>query len=258
MGIVSKRFLEIDIIKGIAVTFMVIFHFFFLSRYMDVYPYIINQGMLYYFAKIAHYIFIFIVGVNLSIINQKYIKSKEVRKVKQFKRGIFLLGGGMIISVLSYIAFGDLYVKFGILHFLGVSIIISQFIIDSNILVGTIGISVILLYFLLQSFPNNFFNTCWKFPMLCFISGIKNIKYSSLDHFSIIPYFSLICLGILLGDSIYSKGIKRKDKLVDEVIDKIDKNILVKTIATLGKYSLQIYFIHILIIYFILFVYKKY
>lgn len=256
-----KRFLEIDVAKGVAVTLMVIFHFFFLSNYMNVYPYIINKGLLYYFSRIAHYTFIFIVGVNLAIINQKYREqyppkiSKQIRFGTQFKRGIFLIGGGMIISILSYIAFGDLYVKFGILHFLGVSIILAQFIIDSDILIGTIGVSVMLLYYGLQLFPNTIFHTCWKFPMLCFISGIKNVKYSSLDHFSIIPYFSIICFGIIIGNKIYRKGRERKLS----VLNNIDKNnsILVKSIAVLGKYSLQIYFVHILIIYFILLVYKK-
>ena len=256
-----KRFLEIDLAKGVAVTFMVIFHFFFLSRYMNIYPYIINRGLLYYFSKFAHYIFILIVGVNLAIVNQKYKEkypksiSKQMRFGKQFKRGIFLFGAGMIISILSYIAFGDLYVKFGILHFLGVSIILSQFIIDNNVLIGTIGISILLLYYVLQKIPNTTFYTCWKFPMLCFISGIKNIKYSSLDHFSIIPYFSIICLGILIGNLIYNKGKERNVSILNKMDN--NKNIIIRSFAVLGKYSLQIYFVHILIIYFILFVYKK-
>jgi len=248
-----KRFLEIDIAKGVAVALMVIFHFFFLSRYMNIYPYLINNGLLYCFSKIAHYIFIFIVGVNLAVINQR---NKEHKFSKQIKRGIFLIGGGMIISVLSYLAFGDLYIKFGILHFLGVAIILSQFIIDSEILVGTIGVSTLLLYYILQQFPNTMANTCWNFPMLCFITGIKNVKYSSLDHFSLIPYFSIICFGILIGNKLYHKGNNRKASILNKV-DKQSNNILVKSIAVLGKYSLQIYFIHILIIYFILFVYKK-
>lgn len=250
-----KRFLEIDLAKGIAVTLMVIFHFFFLSRYMNIYPYIINRGLLYYFAKIAHYIFIFMVGINLAITNQKYRdKTKLQRFNKQFKRGIFLLGGGMIISIVSYIAFGDLYVKFGILHFLGVSIILSQIFIDSDILLGTTAISVLLLYYILQLMPNSMFYTCWNYPMLCFISGIKNVKYSSLDHFSIIPYFSIICFGIIIGNNIYKDGKSRNMKM----LNKIDNNnTFIRSIGVLGKYSLQIYFVHILVIYLILFVYKK-
>ena len=48
------RYPEIDIVKGIAVIFMVIFHFFYLAYFMDVKKYPIDKGILRFLAKAAH------------------------------------------------------------------------------------------------------------------------------------------------------------------------------------------------------------
>ena len=62
------RFPEIDIVKGIAVTFMVIFHFFYLAYFMNVKKFPIDKGVLRFLAKSAHTTFIFMVGVNKLIV----------------------------------------------------------------------------------------------------------------------------------------------------------------------------------------------
>ena len=54
----NKRFLEVDLIKGVAVIFMVIFHFFYLAYFMDVKKYNIDSGVLRFLAKSAHTTFI--------------------------------------------------------------------------------------------------------------------------------------------------------------------------------------------------------
>ena len=48
----TKRFFEIDFLKGIATIFMVIFHFFYLLYFLNVFNTNLRSGILFAMAKI--------------------------------------------------------------------------------------------------------------------------------------------------------------------------------------------------------------
>jgi len=219
-----ERYFEIDTIKGIAVILMVLVHIFYLSTIMDVKKYNINGGLLRILAVISHTLFIFIVGMNLSISYQKYkLEDKDKYIKKQIKRGLFLLGIGMILSLLTYLAFGDKYIRFGILHFIGVSIILSTLIIHNKNLSLYIASIIGVIYTIINNsnFRNILINSCSKTPFICFITGIANIKYTAIDHFPLIPYFGLICMGIFSGYLLYNE---KKRLLFNKEIEQYKQN----------------------------------
>ena len=77
-------------------------------------------------------------------------------------------------------------------------------------------------------------------------------EWGSVDHFSIIPWISLILIGILLGHSLY----KHKPKLLSK---NIKETTIVKSLAFVGKHSFSLYIIHWLVIYvFFCHIYPKY
>ena len=77
-----NRLVEIDFIKGCAVITMVIFHVFYLSKWMDIYPFQTQKGMLFLFARFAQLVFITALGINLVISYQKIkmMKSYFIKK----------------------------------------------------------------------------------------------------------------------------------------------------------------------------------
>ena len=239
------RFLEIDIIKGIAVTTMIVFHYFYLSNYMNLSNYNIDSGILFFLAKFSHIIFIIMVGVNLSI---SYERNKQKDKPNQFYRkqlirAVKLFIAGIIITLISKSVFGDdIYVKFGIFHFIAISIIISMPIIKSKMLI-LMAFAIILTLNLVR---NYFYTTCLNYPFSCFIVGVQNIKYSALDHFSIIKYYGYICIGLLLGKYVYQDN----QRILN--LPQLDKtqNKLIKLIAYLGRNSFNIYFLHFILFYY--------
>jgi uncharacterized membrane protein len=269
----SKRIIEIDVIKGLAVINMVIFHFFYLSHFMGIKDYPIDRGILRFFAKSAHTTFIFMVGVNLAVSYQKYNKAYteeedgEIKRLKenahfgkQVKRAMFLIGAGIIMSILSYLGFGSLWVKFGIFHFIGVAILLAQPILSSRWLALTGAVLVLLLYLIFKRLSNVLYFSCQSTPFLCFISGAANVKYSALDHFSIIPNFAIICLGIFVGHTLYKDGKRNFSQNIgsdDDTIDSLGDNIIGKSIGFIGKHSFLIYFLHFIVFYFVLFAYKR-
>jgi uncharacterized membrane protein len=273
----TKRFFEIDFIKGIATIFMIIFHFFYLMYFMDIEKYDIDNGILKFFSRFAHGVFILMVGVNLSVsykkMKEKYRdlydnKRSEFMNMytgKIFKRSMYILLFGFIMTLLSYLGFGHLFIKFGIFHFIGVSLLLSLLVTpykyNSAIITGVI----VLLYVIINitKVADILRSSCQNLPLVCFITGLFNVKYTSLDYFPLIPFFALITLGIFIGDSLYTTEngtVKRKYLNTSETenFDNVSKNYIVEKISCIGANSFKIYFIHFILFYFILLGYKHY
>lgn len=269
----AKRFYEIDTIKGVATILMVIFHFFYLMYHMKIAEYNIRCGPLYASAKIAHILFIFAVGVNLAISYKKFrrkhredYKNNKYKYYNQFigktlRRVLYLLLAGMTMSFLSYITFGDLYVKFGIFHFIAAAVFLTMPIVGSKWLSLATSAIIGLLYTITNNNKIIGYSAqaCNSAPVFCFVSGIYNTRFSSLDHFSLIPYLGLVSFGIFVGNMIYSRGRRKflsRDKS-KEMDNFYERNTLAKNLALFGKYSFEIYFVHFVVFYLMLLGYKK-
>ena len=254
-----NRLVEIDFIKGCAVITMVIFHVFYLSKFMDIYPFQTQKGMLFLFARFAQLVFITTLGINLVISYQKNQDDEKLFHKKQTKRVLNMILVATFATTLSYFAFPDNWVKFGIIHFALVSIFLLQWVAKDEKLIATILFGVLTIEWikpLLIPFFQTFFH-----PFISFILGIYNFRYNSIDHFALIPNIAIICGGMLLGWTFYNKA-KRKFKSMDDIIKTIENklgknNKFVKFITFLGKYSLWVYVIHYPIVYFLLLAIKK-
>lgn len=237
----KKRNAGIDAIKGVAVVLMVIFHYFYLANEMGVQSYSVGTGILKAMAKIAHMTFIVMVGVNLKRSYNKWKQRGEtaIFYQNQMKRSITLLAGAILISYFSKQAFGESYVKWGILHFLGTQILLTHFFTDSSSST-LLQIAVLIEFLDLFTYYNRnmFFEVCEENPMTCFISGILNLKYNALDHFNLLGFMGKIFLGMYLGNSINWDNID------------IENTGLVKILSWLGSKSLIIYLCHIPLLYF--------
>lgn len=269
----TKRFYEIDTIKGVATVLMVIFHFFYLMYHMNIAEYNIRCGALYASAKIAHVLFIFAVGVNLAISHKKFkrkhredYRNNKYKYYNQFigkslRRVLYLLLAGMTMSFLSYITFGNLYVKFGIFHFIAAAVFLTMPIVGSKFLSFAVTAIIGLLYTITNSGRMRGYSSqaCNSAPIFCFVSGIYNTRFSSLDHFSLIPFLGLVTFGIFVGNMIYSRGRRKflsqdQNKKMDNFFE---ENTLAKNVALFGKYSFEIYFVHFVVFYLMLLGYKK-
>lgn len=248
-----KRFPEIDIIKGIAVIMMVIFHYFYVANLMNKSIYQTDSGVLKLMADYSHNIFIFMVGINLVIgyyKNKKKNKTDEEYIGKQFKRALQLLIFGLIITFVTKIIFPTNYVRFGIFHFLSLAILCSLLFVN-NIEYTLFGMIIFLIlnYAIIVN-RNNFIGVCSENNYLCFILGIFNY-YGSIDHFAFIPHFMTLLSGMAVGHVVYKDGVRNINL---SILDNVYKNSsLVQGVGYLGKQSLNIYLFHWVIIYYMLY-----
>jgi len=253
----KKRFIEIDIIKGFAVILMIFFHIFYLSKYLGLKDYNTQTGLLLLCANISHTLFILMSGVNLSVSYQKSEKEDSDFNCffgKQMKRVLVLMSCGLILSYLSYLVFNNLYVKFGILHFLSTALLISQLFVNNNLLLTIASLFVLIMTVLIENNKESLHNLCQNTTFLCFITGLSNTHYSSLDHFPLIPYIIYIFIGMILGNVFY-KNYKRTFDL--EIFNNLSENKFIRHFAYIGKNSFLIYMLHWPILYFIIQFLKK-
>jgi len=223
----KKRFWEIDLARGLAIIKMVIFNYSFALFYLGIYTF--KQGMM--FPGWAAAVFIFLVGLSLTISfsRVKHKRPKEIYK-KYFSRGLKIFGYGILITVITFLTFPEAFIIFGILHLIGVSIILGQFFLNFKKLNLFLGILIIALGIYLQNFS-------FDFSWLLWLGFIPQYFYT-FDYFPILPWFGFTLLGIFFGNFLYKNG-KRRFKIKD-----LSNLSIVKFLTFLGRKSLIIYLVH--------------
>jgi uncharacterized membrane protein len=136
----------------------------------------------------------------------------------------------MIISIITLIYIPDRFIIFGILHFIGISIILSIPFIHfqkTNIILGFI---LILCGIYLRTMT---FNFNWLIPL-----GFLPHRFSTIDYFPILPWFGIALIGMAIGNIFYPNG-NRLYNFKDR-----SSNRIIKILCFLGRHSLIIYFLH--------------
>lgn len=231
----KKRFWEVDFLRGLAIVMMVTFHFIFDLNYFGIYSSDISSGFLWWFARITASIFIFLVGVSLSLsytrttLLSTYPNEKELF-LKYLKRGLKIFSYGLLITAATYIFIGDGFIVFGILHFIGIAIILEYVFIKRKYLNLFLGLAFIAAGIFLMSFRFDFYGLLW-------LGFIPNNFYT-VDYFPLLPWLGIVSFGIFLGNTLYEK-YARQFKLPD-----LSSNLIVRLSSFLGEHSLLIYLIH--------------
>lgn len=235
------RYECIDILRGVAVIFMIIFHIFYFPNKYGYKEFNYDTTGLNLTARIAQIIFITLVGINIYL-SYKNSKTKEIYYTKQLNRILKLILIAIFITIFSYFIFGDSFVKFGILHFLAIaSLLLMLFVDNQKVIIGIIFL--ILIVKLLIYYDRNMFLFIPK--KLAFITGFYS-SYSAVDHFPIIPWITYVCIGLLIGKYVTDKDYKIN---TPELYRKLKDSGSLKGIQWCGKRSLEIYVIHWILLY---------
>ncbi len=211
------RFWEVDFARGIAIILMVIFNWSFTLRYYNLF---LRGGLAYWyiFPRFIAALFITIVGISLVLSAGR----------NSFKRGAKIFSLGLLITAATYIMYQAQAVLFGILHLIGLSIILSAPFVKFKRLNLLIGAVIILSGFLLEALRLGFTPFFWLVPE----------TFITFDYFPLLPWFGFVLIGIFIGNSLYKNG-KRMFKIKD-----LSKSTLVRPITFLGRNSLIIYLLH--------------
>jgi uncharacterized membrane protein len=226
------RLWELDLIRGLAIVMMIIYHFLYDINYFGVLPLDVQSGFWRFFALATATIFILLVGVSLTLSTSEFrMRSpKGSLFLKLFTRGLKIFVLGEIITLATYVLIGKGYIIFGVLHLIGVSIVLSYPLLRFRVFNLVAGSVAILMGIYLQGLTYSSASLVWL--------GIVPENFYSLDYFPIFPWFGIVMIGIFVGNNLYRNG-KRGFYLPD-----LSGSIAARSISAMGRNSLLIYLIH--------------
>jgi len=242
--VLKQRFWEIDFLRGLAIIMMIIFHFFYDLNYFGVQGINFRFGFWWIFGRMIVTTFILLVGISLTFSYSRAKKRKTGWKLfkKYLLRGLKIFGWGLIITVITWTFLERGFIIFGVLHFIGISIILAY----PFLKLRSWNILLAVIFILIGVYIENLtFNSYWLIW-----TGLRPYYLYTVDYIPIFPWFGAILFGLFLGNLLYPNG-KRRLKIRD-----LSNFSFIKLFCFLGKNSLLIYLIHqpILITFLYLFV----
>jgi uncharacterized membrane protein len=224
---VPSRFPEIDIARGFAVIMMVVFHTAFDLNYLGIISLAVGEGGLRLLALATACLFLFIVGISLSIssAHAREVLSRRNFILKYIRRGVFVFLLGLGITLVTWLLLPGGFVLFGILHLIGLAVMLSPLYTGrywANLLLGAVIIAMGPVVAGLRG------------SSLLLWVGIQPSSFYSVDYTPVFPWLGIVLLGVFFGMTIYPLG-KRPVSF---------PSVSSRPFQFLGRHSLAIYLIH--------------
>jgi uncharacterized membrane protein len=224
------RFWEVDAARGVAIIMMIVYHTTYDLDTLGGYDVQSTTGYWALFADMTAGLFLFLVGVSLAISRARTSLTGWRLFGKYLARGARILAYGVVLTVV-FLALGMGVVAFGILHLIGISIILAYPFLRlrlTNLVLGTL-IFVAGQYILAQGLDSQSF---WLLPFGIVPEGVLMPDYRPL-----LPWFGVVLIGLFFGNVLYGDG-RRLAVLGDKA------PMLARPLLPPGRNSLFIYLIH--------------
>ncbi len=220
----KERLFHIDLLRGLAIAMMVVFHFTFdLDHFGFVEVNMLSDPFWLNFRLVIVSLFLGLVGFSLQL-----SAGKRIRLRPYLKRLGLLVGSAALISLGTWIMYGDKMILFGVLHFIALASVLGLLfrrLYWSNLLLG-VGV-----LFFSSWFSHPWFNApAWHWI------GLTTQLPSTLDYVPLFPWFGVVLIGMFLGRLSEEYGWLRKKGE--------GRNPLTRLLALSGRHSLLIYMVH--------------
>ena len=220
----AGRFQEIDAARGVAILMMVLYHLLYDLDTFGGYPIESTSGFWSFFADTTASLFLFLVGVS-SVVSIG--KSGGGAFGKSLRRGLRVFGYGMVVTVVTW-ALGMGLIVFGILHLIGVCVILAYPFVRHRFLSLVTGLLVIAAgaWLMAQDFS---IQIPWLLPF-----GVVPEGLFMPDYRPLLPWFGVVLLGVFVGSLVYGGGKRTVGRMP----------MLARPLGFLGRWSLGIYLVH--------------
>lgn len=185
-----SRFVELDLLRLVAICLMVTYHAaydlqIFYSWQLDSF-----SGAWWLVARASANLFLLLVGVSFVLSSRAKTPSQIWKRALQ--RGVTVLGIAILISIGTYLYDPSTYIRFGILHCIGISLMLLPLFREldelSAALFGLLVISAGL------HLSNEYTSVSYLLPF-----GLRYPEFHSIDYFPLFPWFGVVMLGTALG-----------------------------------------------------------
>lgn len=221
--IAQQRYVIIDLLRGIAMLCMIIYHFsydLFLFGKIE-----IQLQHDFFWIGLRWFIvglFLLLVGISLQLAHsQQFVFNKFSRRLA------YLLACAVLVSIGSAVMFAERFIYFGILHFILLASLIAVWFRRFYYLNLIIGVSALILGNLIQHplFNPKYFN--WL--------GFVTEQPATEDYVPLFPWLGVVFIGLFIG-----RWLQQKPALLNSV----KPNRWHQPLCFLGQHGLWVYMLH--------------
>ncbi len=227
----SGRLLWVDAARGVALLMMVLYHLVYDLDTFGGYGLESTSGFWGLFADTTAALFVFLVGLSLSLSFRRWGEGRRGLYRKYLGRGARILLYGMLITLVSW-ALGMGLIVFGILHLIGASIILAYPFLRLGYANAVLGLLLLGAGAYVQSMGL----TADGFGALLLPFGVVPEGLFMPDYRPLLPWFGVVLLGLAAGNALRARpegaGVVKDDSQA------------ARPLAFLGRYSLFIYLVH--------------
>lgn len=217
-----KRFLELDILRTLAIIGMVVYHTAYDVQIFYGWDIDVFSGAWRLMQITTASLFLLLVGITSSFSSRH-----------PFRRFLWIGSAALLVSIVTYVIDPETYVRFGVLHLIALSALILPLFKKARSWLCIPGILLIAMGPLMHT-P---INTALLLPL-----GFTYPGFSTVDYFPLIPWFGVILVGYVLGDFFYNELRATSFVLREKIIGTRSSQLSV--LAAPGRHSLMLYLIH--------------
>lgn len=195
----SHRLWEVDVLRGVAILMMVVYHLVWDLWGLAGWPIDMYGPFWVAWQRITASLFIGLVGVSLHLRYQRGLATGRPAKRAVLTRALVLFTWALVISVVTYVYAPAMYIRFGILHFIATAMLLAYPLVAHFWPALVLGMGLLLL----PRFP-------WRHPIpwLDWLGMAETVR-PALDYFPLVPWLGLVLLGIALGHLTFPRGHRR-------------------------------------------------
>ncbi len=222
-----QRLQIIDLIRGLAVIGMIVYHFSWdLLDYSLINVDVVNDPLWRGFAHVIAGTFLGLVGFNLVLANRD-----GIHPVPYLRRLGLIVGGAALVSLGTYWFVPEAFVFFGVLHLIAVASVLAL-----PFLRAPVAVTLVAAAFCFAA-PSLFTGAAFDAKPLLWL-GLSAHVVSTVDYVPVFPWFGVVLAGVAAGRSVLRDGGERL------LAGWRFANRAWRPILFAGRWSLPIYLIH--------------
>lgn len=230
------RYPELDLLRTLAIVGMVVYHLAYDLKFLYHREIAVHAGGWALLQRLVCTLFLLLVGAGVAISLQRgsrpgrpFLLALRSTYPRCLKRGLGILFFGMVITALTALFDPRTFVSFGILHCIGVSMLLLPLLAQLKEWNALVGGGV----FVVAGFLPRHANASLLLPL-----GVTPPGWQSLDYFPLLPWFGPVLIGYAVGHWLYVRRTAWRRYLpgVPETPTRI--------LTSPGRHSLLIYLLH--------------
>jgi uncharacterized membrane protein len=179
--------------------------------------------------------FLLVVGVSLVIANGR-ARARGLAGLalwrRHARRAATVLGAALLVSVATLLALGDEYVRFGILHLIGVAMLIAPALVPLGAWNLILGAGLVAAGLALREVTSD--------APGAYVLGFRPAGEAGVDLYPLLPWFGVVVIGLGLGRLLYPGG--RRGALARRLPERPPAGVLRATAP--GRHALPFYLVH--------------